>query len=158
MDYKQVKAYIGLGSNIGDREEKLKNAIFLLKETDWVEVAAVSSFYNTAPEGYVEQPDFLNAVVQINTTLTANELLEACGSIEEKMKRERVIRWGPRTIDLDILFYGDEIIMDKHLIVPHPRMQERIFVLEPLNEIAPQTIHPESGKTVHEMYQALLNN
>lgn len=158
MDYKQVKAYIGLGSNIGDREEKLKNAIFLLKETDGVEVAAVSSFYNTAPEGYVEQPDFLNAVVQINTTLTANELLEACGSIEEKMKRERVIRWGPRTIDLDILFYGDEIIMDKHLIVPHPRMQERIFVLEPLNEIAPQTIHPESGKTVHEMYQALLNN
>ena len=121
-------------------------------------MAAVSSFYNTAPEGYVEQPDFLNAVVQINTTLTANELLEACGSIEEKMKRERVIRWGPRTIDLDILFYGDEIIMDKHLIVPHPRMQERIFVLEPLNEIAPQTIHPESGKTVHEMYQALLNN
>lgn len=157
MNEKEVTAYIGMGSNIGDREANLSRAVAFLGQVNGVEVTAVSSYYNTAPVGYVQQPDFLNAAAEIKTTLSADELLQVCICIEKELGRERIIRWGPRTIDLDILLYGDRIINEEYLTVPHPRMHERDFVLEPLNEIAPQALHPVYRQTVREMYQVLLN-
>ncbi len=154
---KEVTAYIGIGSNIGDRAARLNSSIELLSKKEGIEVTSVSSFYNTAPVGYLEQPDFLNAVVEIKTVLPATELLHICGLIEKELKRERVICWGPRTIDLDILLYGNQIISEEHLNIPHPRMQERAFVLEPLNEINPSAIHPVFKKTVRELLEALIN-
>lgn len=157
MNEKEVTAYIGLGSNIGDREANLSRTVAFLGQVNGVEVTAVSSYYNTAPVGYVQQPDFLNAAAEIKTTLSADELLQVCICIEKELGRERIIRWGPRTIDLDILLYGDRIINEEYLTVPHPRMHERDFVLEPLNEIAPQALHTVYRQTVREMYQVLLN-
>ncbi len=153
MSKSEVTAYIGLGSNIGDREFQLNRALELLKAAEKVEVTAVSSFYNTAPVGYEQQPDFLNAVVEIRTTLWANSLLQLCSEIEKELKRERIIRWGPRTIDLDILLFGNAVINEKDLVIPHPRMHERKFVMEPLNEIAPFVLHPVFNKYIHEIFQ-----
>ncbi len=150
-DSMEMTAYIGLGSNMGNREENLDRAIALLDGTGKIRVTAVSSYYNTAPVGYLQQEDFLNAVAEIKTGLTANELLKVCNSIELELKRERIIRWGPRTIDLDILLYGDMIINEEKLTIPHPRMNERKFVLEPLSEIAPRVLHPVYNKTVGEL-------
>ncbi|WP_031342450.1 2-amino-4-hydroxy-6-hydroxymethyldihydropteridine diphosphokinase [Ruminiclostridium papyrosolvens] len=147
-----VTAYIGLGSNIGDREYQLNRAVELLKLAEKVQVTAESSYYNTAPVGYEQQPDFLNAVVEIRTSLSAGELLKVCSGIEKELKRERIIHWGPRTIDLDILLYGSDIINDKDLVIPHPRMHERRFVLEPLNEIAPSVLHPVLNKNINEIF------
>ncbi len=155
---KEVTAYIGIGSNIGDRAARLKASVELLSKKEGIEVTSVSSFYNTAPVGYLEQPDFLNAVVEIKTVLSAAELLLICRLIEKELKRERLIRWGPRTIDLDILLYGNQIINEENLNVPHPRMHERAFVLEPLNEINPSAIHPVFNKTVHELYEAIMQD
>lgn len=152
---KEVTAYIGIGSNIGDREALLNASIELLSKKEGIEVTSVSSFYNTAPVGYLEQPDFLNAVVEIKTVLSADELLQISGLIEKVLKRERLIHWGPRTIDLDILLYGNQIINKENLNIPHPRMHERTFVLEPLNEINPSAIHPVFNKTVCELYEAI---
>ncbi len=148
----EVIAYIGLGSNIGDREYQLNRALELLKSAEKVEVTIVSSFYNTAPVGYEQQPDFLNAVVEIRTTLSADDLLELCSKIEKELKRERIIRWGPRTIDLDILLFGNSVINEKDLVIPHPRMHERKFVMEPLNEIAPFVMHPVFNKSISELF------
>jgi len=117
-----------------------------------VEITAVSSYINTAPVGYTDQPDFLNAAVEVKTTLSAKELLEICKYIEKELKRERIIRWGPRIIDLDILLYGDLIQNEEALTIPHPRMHEREFVLKPLNEIAPQAFHPVLKQTISEIY------
>jgi 2-amino-4-hydroxy-6-hydroxymethyldihydropteridine pyrophosphokinase len=153
----EVTAYIGLGSNIGDREYQLNRAVELIKQTDGVEVTALSSYYNTAPVGYEEQPDFLNAVVEIKTTLSPEELLQLCTKIEKELKRERIIHWGPRTIDLDILLFGNDIVDSNNLTIPHPRMHERRFVLEPLNEIAPNVLHPFLKKSVHEIFSELVN-
>ncbi len=148
-----VTAYIGLGSNIGDREYQLNRAVELLKITEKTQVTLVSSYYNTAPVGYEQQPDFLNAVVEIRTSLSARELLRVCSGIEKELKRERIIHWGPRTIDLDILLYGCNIINDTDLVIPHPRMHERRFVLEPLNEIAPLVLHPVFNKTINDILE-----
>ncbi|MDF2985335.1 MAG: Bifunctional folate synthesis protein [Eubacterium sp.] len=151
-----VTAYIALGSNLGDRASYLKRAVEMLGHKNGITVTALSSFYNTAPVGFEQQPDFLNAAVAIKTTLPPDELLQTCAYIESDLKRERIIHWGPRTIDLDILLYGDQIINKDELKIPHPRMHERRFVLEPLNELAPQALHPVSGKTVRELYESLL--
>lgn len=150
----EVTAYIGLGSNIGDRKFQLNRAVELLKGAEKVEVTAVSSYYNTAPVGYEQQPDFLNAVVEIRTALSAYGLLQLCSEIEKELKRERIIRWGPRTIDLDVLLFGNEIIYKKDLVIPHPRMHERRFVLEPLNEIAPEVMHPVFNKYIREIFHS----
>lgn len=147
----QANAYIGIGSNMGDREENLNSAIDLLKQEAGIVVTAVSSYINTAPVGYTDQPDFLNAVIEIATTLIPQALLEVCLNIEKKLKRVRLIHWGPRTIDLDILLYDDLIINEPNLIIPHPRMHEREFVLKPLKEIAPNAFHPVLKKTIAEI-------
>lgn len=136
MNKGTVTAFIGIGSNMGNREENINKAIKQLSETVGIKVCAVSKLYNTKPVGYTEQADFLNGAIKIKTTLTPHELLKACQRIEKNLKRERVIRWGPRTIDLDILLYGDCTINDKDLIIPHPRMHERDFVLKPLKDIS----------------------
>ncbi len=131
------KAYLGLGSNISDTKENIDRAIDMLKGHSEIEVKKISSYYETEPVGYDEQDWFLNVVLEIDTTLEPYELLEFCGSIEERLKRRRIIRWGPRTIDVDILLYEGFTSRDEKLTIPHPRMTERAFVMVPLYEIAP---------------------
>jgi 2-amino-4-hydroxy-6-hydroxymethyldihydropteridine diphosphokinase len=148
-------AYLSLGSNIGDREGNLREAITKLEQLG--EVKRVSSFYETEPVEFTEQPWFLNCAVELETELTPRELLNELLGIEETMGRKRVQSKGPRLIDLDILLFGDKVIRDKSLAIPHPAMQERRFVLEPLAEIAPDARHPVLKKTVCEMLQELPN-
>ncbi len=138
------EVYLSIGTNIGEREKNLQRAIQALMEQSAVQVTHVSSIYETAAVGYTEQADFLNIAVAVETTLIAQEILEVCQSIENELGRVREMRWGPRIIDLDILLYNQENIETENLIIPHPRMFERAFVLVPLQEIA-----PSNGK-VHE--------
>ena len=148
-----VEAYLGLGSNIGDREQQLKEAIERLRHEEGIQVQRVSSVYETKPVGYVEQPDFLNLCVQVQTTLAPEILLERCLNIEQALHRVRKERWGPRTMDIDVLLYGDSIIETERLTVPHPRMTERAFVMIPLNEIASQVIEPRSQQAIQSLVQ-----
>ncbi|MDX8047705.1 2-amino-4-hydroxy-6-hydroxymethyldihydropteridine diphosphokinase [Gracilibacillus sp. S3-1-1] len=131
------KAYIALGSNIEPRLTYLNKAIDHLANHDKIEVAAESSIYETDPVGYVEQEQFLNMVIEATTELDPIALLDVCQSVESKLGREREIKWGPRTIDLDILLYHQEVFESERLILPHPRLHERAFVLIPLAEINP---------------------
>ena len=130
-------AYISIGSNIGDRLHHLQEAIRGLHSHQRIEVTKVSSIYETAPVGYTNQADFLNLAVCVETSLDPYELLASCQDIENGLGRVRQIRWGPRTVDLDILLYNNDNIEAENLLVPHPRMGERAFVLVPLLEIAP---------------------
>lgn len=130
-------AYIALGSNIGSREEYLKKAVALLHQHPSVTVTKVSSIYETDPVGYTDQAPFLNMAAAVKTSLSPFELLDLTQHIENELGRTRNIRWGPRTADLDILLYNRENIETEQLIVPHPRMHERLFVLVPLLEIYP---------------------
>ncbi|WP_432363008.1 2-amino-4-hydroxy-6-hydroxymethyldihydropteridine diphosphokinase [Sporosarcina sp. UB5] len=138
-------AYISIGSNIGDRLHHLKEAVRALHAHERAEVTEVSSIYETAPVGYTDQADFLNLVVCVKTLLDPYELLAACQHIENDLGRVREIRWGPRTVDLDILLYNNDNIEAENLLVPHPRMGERAFVLVPLLEITPTIEHPVTG-------------
>ncbi|KSA33020.1 2-amino-4-hydroxy-6-hydroxymethyldihydropteridine diphosphokinase [Staphylococcus aureus] len=146
-----IQAYLGLGSNIGDRESQLNDAIKILNEYDGINVSNISPIYETAPVGYTEQPNFLNLCVEIQTTLTVLQLLECCLKIEECLHRIRKERWGPRTLDVDILLYGEEMIDLPKLSVPHPRMNERAFVLIPLNDIAANVVEPRSKLKVKDL-------
>jgi 2-amino-4-hydroxy-6-hydroxymethyldihydropteridine diphosphokinase len=140
-----TRAYIGLGANIGPREVTLLRAVDLLAETEGVEVLAVSQFRDTDPVGVVDQPRFLNGTTAIETSLTARQLLDRLLEVEEELGRVRDVRWGPRTIDLDLLVYGDREIDEPGLHVPHPRLRERRFALEPLAELDPQLRIPGLG-------------
>ena len=146
-------AYIGLGSNIGNRKENCLKALELLGSA--ARVRKVSSFYCTEPVGYREQEDFINAVAELETGFSPHELLVACRAIEEELGRTRPFPWGPRTIDLDILLYGDAVIEMPDLTIPHPLMATRRFVLIPLCEIAPLIIHPISKKTAQRLLHEL---
>ncbi|QCR30778.1 2-amino-4-hydroxy-6-hydroxymethyldihydropteridine diphosphokinase [Lysinibacillus sp. SGAir0095] len=130
------KVYLSIGTNIGDREQNLKLALQQLEGKTDVSVKAISSIYETAPVGYVDQPAFLNIALLIETSHSALEMLQICQFVENELGRVREIRWGPRIIDLDILLYNNDNIEVENLIVPHPRMFERAFVLVPLLEIA----------------------
>jgi 2-amino-4-hydroxy-6-hydroxymethyldihydropteridine diphosphokinase len=147
-------AYLALGSNIGDREANLREALARLEAAD-VRVTRKSSIYETEPRYVRDQPEFLNAVVEAETGLFPLQLLARVRKIEQEMGRQRVTPNGPRNIDIDILFYGKSVIDAPELQVPHPRIAERSFVLEPLAEIAPQLRHPLTGKTASEMLAAL---
>lgn len=145
------KVYIGLGTNVGDRESNLKDAISELAAVPEIEIVSLSSIYETNPVGYLEQGKFLNMVVCINTTFDAQTLLVTCMKIEQNLGRKREIRWGPRTIDLDILLYNQENIVTENLIVPHPRIMERAFVAIPLVEIDKDITLPNMDKPVREV-------
>lgn len=141
--------YIGLGSNLGDSEDILRTAVDMLDSLPGTEVTQRSGLYRTAPVGGPEQPDFLNQVVELETSLSPQDLLREVAAIERGLGRRRVVRWGPRTVDLDILWYHGVSLADEDLEVPHPRLEERRFVLEPLAELAPHLVLP-SGRTVLE--------
>lgn len=141
-----IRAYVGLGANLGDREATLRAALEQLAAEPGVDVVAVSAFRDTAPVGLVDQPRFLNAVAAVETELPARELLERLLGVERRLGRTREgPRFGPRTIDLDLLLYGDAEIAEPGIEVPHPRMHERQFVLEPLAELDPDLIVPGQG-------------
>lgn len=144
-------AYLGLGSNMGDKKAYLDGAVKAISETPGCEQIRVSDYLCTKPYGGVEQEDFLNACLSLRTLLTPQELLDRLHEIEQKAGRERVIRWGPRTLDLDILLYDDLILDSEDLIIPHAEMHLREFVLRPLSQIAPWKRHPILKQTVSQM-------
>ena len=142
-----MRAYVGLGANLGEREATLRRAVDLLDTEDGVEVVAVSSLRETEPVGVLDQPRFLNGAVAVDTELSARDLLEVLFGIERTLGRVRDgSRWGPRTVDLDLLVYGDEVVEEAGLRVPHPRLSERRFALEPLAELDPNLAIPRAGK------------
>lgn len=147
-------AFLALGSNVGDREANLREAVRHL-EAAGVRMTRASSVYETAPRDVLDQPEFLNAVIQVETDLFPLQLLHHLQEIERTMGRRRVTPKGPRNIDIDILFYGRSVIATDKLEVPHPRIAERRFVLEPLAEIAPDFRHPVTRKTAGEMLAVL---
>jgi dihydroneopterin aldolase/2-amino-4-hydroxy-6-hydroxymethyldihydropteridine diphosphokinase len=142
--------YLGLGSNIPDKEEHLNTAILFLKE--FCTVKAISPLYLTEPIGFPDQDWFLNCVIQIETNADPQTLLSNIKSIEQKLGRKKTIQNGPRTIDIDILFYGDLVVHTKQLVIPHPRLQDRLFVLQPMMDLNPSFLHPVLHKTIQELY------
>ena len=148
-------AFIALGSNMGDKVAHLIFGVDELKKVKQIQVQKVSSFIRTEPYGYTDQDVFLNGACMIRTTLTPEELLDVCQHIEAEAKRVRKIHWGPRTLDLDVLFYDQEIIATERLNVPHPDMANRDFVLKPMAELAPWWGHPVTHKTMQQMLNEL---
>ena len=148
-----MKAYVGLGSNLGEREGLLRSAIEQLSQLPETRLGRVSSLYDTAPVGELDQPNFLNAVVQLETALTARQLLWNLLLIERRLGRVRhaAQRYGPRTIDLDLVLFGDQVIDTPDLKLPHPEYHRRAFVLVPLAEIEPRLVHPLLGLTAEEL-------
>ena len=141
-----TRAYVGLGANLGDRERTLRAAADALAAEEGIEVVSVSTLRETEPVGVGEQPRFLNGAAELETTLTARELLDRLLAVEQRFGRVRIPgEHGPRTLDLDLLLYGDEVIDEPGLTVPHPRLHERRFVLEPLAELAPGLVVPGRG-------------
>ncbi len=153
MGFEPVVVYLGLGSNMGNRRDNLDKGLQLLSQRG--QVRQVSSIYDTEPVGNPAQPRFLNLVCQIYTRLAPMELLTLVKGIESKLGRTVGESNVPRTLDIDILFYGNQIVESPKLVIPHPRLTERDFVLVPLAEIAPELAHPVSGKTINELLQGL---
>jgi dihydroneopterin aldolase/2-amino-4-hydroxy-6-hydroxymethyldihydropteridine diphosphokinase len=140
--------YLGIGSNLGDKKENISRAITCFSEHPLCKVAQVSSLYTTKPYGVKEQDDFLNGTFLVKTLLSPDEVLELIGTIEKELKRVREIHWGPRTIDIDILFYDTILLCEKHLTIPHPEIWKRDFVLVPLCELNPYLLHPVFQKPI----------
>jgi len=157
---KRVRAYIGLGSNLGDRDANLRLALGLLAELPAVRVEAISRVYESAAVGPGDQGPYLNAAIELSCEQTPQALLDALLEIELRAGRDRgedVERWAARTLDLDLLFYADVCVDQPGLSVPHPRLHERSFVLEPLCDLAPELVHPRKGIAISELARKLRN-
>lgn len=150
--------FIGFGSNLGERCTYINQALLAISRLPGSSLEKLSSLYETAPVGYLNQGAFLNGAVLVQSSLEACDLLERLLDIENSLGRVRLERWGPRTIDLDILFYGDIVIELPDLLVPHPEIIKRIFVLEPLSEIAPGWLHPGVERTISELWHNYQSN
>lgn len=148
-------AYVALGSNMGEREEYLQKAVQRLENRTETKVERISKFMETEPYGYVEQDKFLNGMLELSTLLTPEELLNVLHEIEEEAGRERTVRWGPRTLDLDIIMYDNLVLDTEQLVIPHMDMQNRDFVLIPLMELAPNLRHPILNKTIGQLKNEL---
>jgi 2-amino-4-hydroxy-6-hydroxymethyldihydropteridine diphosphokinase len=153
-----IICYIGIGSNLGDSLKNCRNAIEILSRIKGIELKTISSFYKTEPVGIENQNYFINAVVEIKTDLSPKNLLQALQDIEVDMGRKRRVKSGPRIIDLDLLFYGQNVFNQKELIIPHPEIHKRRFVLEPLYEIASYFIHPSFGVSIRGLKDRLNDN
>lgn len=151
MDIQCSRTAIGLGSNIGESQTILEGAITMFARTSGITIESVSSWYTTAPVGGPPQPDYLNGVVIMRVQMSPQQLLQKLLEIEETFGRERRERWGPRTLDLDILLFDDIIIKTPYLQIPHPRLTQRAFVLIPLKEIAPDWMEPVTGETISQL-------
>ena len=151
---KAVRVYLGLGANLGDREAAIGRAMLAIEGI--VALDGASSLYETEPWGYKDQPSFLNSVCTGVTELAPRSLLNRLKAVENEMGRETTFRYGPRSIDIDILFYGDWIVDEDGLTIPHPSMTDRAFVLVPLSELAPDLVHPSFGKRVSELLVELV--
>ena len=149
-----MDVFLGLGSNVGDREDYMMQALTAIGGLEKSRIQDISSIYETEPWGKKDQGIFLNQVVEVETQITPHELLRMCKKIEEKLGRKNGKAWDPRTMDIDLLLYGDRIVEEAELRVPHPRLQGRRFVLIPLDEIAPNFSIPGSGMTVREALEA----
>ncbi len=150
-----TRAFVGIGSNLGDREFLIRNAVEGLRAIPRTAVLRVSSLYDTDPVGEVEQPPFLNAVAWLETELLPRELLWHLLLIEKRMGRVRTQKWGPRSIDLDLLFFGDTMLEEADLTLPHPEAHRRAFVLYPLQELDADFVHPLSGEHIRKLIRAL---
>ena len=155
IERKWNKVYIAAGSNLGNKEETLKEAIDKIDKRKDCVVTKVSNFYTTDPVGYEDQDQFVNCVFEIDTLQTPSELMDTLLEVEKDFKRERIIRWGPRTLDLDIIFYDDIISYDEHILIPHPRAHERQFVMKPMCDINPYYVHPIYRKRVMDISSEL---
>lgn len=149
------EVYVALGSNMGDKKGYLDMAVERLRQQDEMRVEAVSDWITTKAWGYTEQDDFLNGAIKLKTTLSPLEMLDRLQAIEQLAERKRELHWGPRTLDLDLLLYDDELICTDRLNIPHPFMEERLFVLRPMAQIAPWLRHPVSKKTMKELCDEL---
>lgn len=148
-------AIISIGSNMGNKEENLNKALELIEENKLCAIVKKSTYITTEPWGVEDQEEFLNGAVMVQTILSPKELMKFLLEVEQELKRERVLRWGPRTLDLDIIFMDDLVSNEEDIILPHPRMHQRAFVLEPVNEIAPYHLHPLKNKRVFELLEDL---
>jgi 2-amino-4-hydroxy-6-hydroxymethyldihydropteridine diphosphokinase len=151
-----MKAYLGLGSNEGNRQQYMSNAVELISDHASMQIIKQSEVLETAPYGLTDQADFLNQVLIIETELSAEELLEECQLIESKLGRIRSIKWGPRTMDIDILFYGDVVVESAELQIPHPDLHNREFILRSMLELDPELVHPVLGQSIQEIYKKKL--
>lgn len=147
------RAYIGIGSNLGDRQEYLRQGLICLHRPNEIRIIRISPVYETEPVGGVEQPEFLNMAVEVITTLSPEGLLSVMLEVEKALHRVRDVRWGPRTLDMDLLLYEDQVLATERLTLPHPRMTERGFVMIPLREVAGDKRIPACGKTVEELVE-----
>ena len=147
----EVTAYLGLGTNLGDRRANLRDALRLLAAEAGLRLLRCSQVYETEPWGVTEQPRFLNCVAEVASTLEPEPLLARCKEVEERLGRVPGTRWGPRLIDVDILLYGAQVVELPHLEIPHPRLHLRAFALVPLAELAPSAVHPVLGQNIGEL-------
>jgi len=150
-----MRAFIGLGSNVGRRRKHIGRAIELLGSSPQIKVIRQASWYETEPVGVEEQHWFINSAVEVETALTPRELLRCCKEIEGEVGRRDRGHWGPREVDLDLLLYGDLILEEEGLVLPHPGLHRRRFVLEPLCELAPELVHPQLGRSLRELLAEL---
>lgn len=153
-----IITFIGIGSNLEEPGSRCQEAIDNIKAADWCQFLRRASFYRTEPVGFLNQAWFINTVVELRTTRSARQVMQEIQAIEKRMGRQKLLKWGPRIIDLDVLFYGQEIINDDDFVVPHPELYKRRFVMEPLYEIAPYVIHPVFGISVAGLMQRLNDN